>query len=110
MIECFTTDNEIDGLTLRNLKESDIILMFKEKVGPARKLCLLVDLLNTSTIPVQKSTIPMASSSSGNEESVVTAMSVPTVTPATTSPIASGSSATMMAVTSPSNQVSKNNQ
>lgn len=38
-----TTDNEVDGFSLMNMKESDIFLMIPGKVGPARKMCTLID-------------------------------------------------------------------
>lgn len=38
-----TTNNELDGFSLMNMKESDIFLMIPGKVGPARKMCTLID-------------------------------------------------------------------
>ncbi|XP_061170969.1 uncharacterized protein LOC133180470 [Saccostrea echinata] len=36
-------DNEVDGFSLINMKESDIFLMIPGKVGPARKICTLIE-------------------------------------------------------------------
>lgn len=33
----------MDGFSLMNMKESDIFLMIPGKVGPARKMCTLID-------------------------------------------------------------------
>lgn len=36
-------DNEVDGFSLMNMKESDIFLMILGKVGLVRKMCIFID-------------------------------------------------------------------
>lgn len=36
-------DDEVDGFSLMNMKESDIFLMILGKVGLVRKMCIFID-------------------------------------------------------------------
>lgn len=52
-------DNEIDGLTLRNVSETDIQKMMCEKIGPAKKLTLIVDGVKAKFIASTTDDLPL---------------------------------------------------
>lgn len=45
-----TSENELDGLSLRLLKDGDVVSLMPGKLGPARKLTLLCDELKAKYI------------------------------------------------------------